>query len=265
MYHLPAISERESGEAEEDTRASTMDIDNPPSLLLRPGQTVDHGTCTGDLDDILFRYGCTAIVQTDISLMTRRQCKVAISALKWYVRGLQFYIPQARLARIALHDIYDAPDLTKLTHDLEVLQTQNEELVQHLVNFRKQIEEQTETIYNLSTERRNLINMKDTLNREIEAAKQREKEALAAVGRMDEVRSETADFVLRDTDGSVLFDERLLPSNSETIVQILKDGAMTTYNVYTDANEFMAARQEVASMRNVKLQAGPSFVRPGSC
>ncbi|EFO62528.1 Hypothetical protein GLP15_4881 [Giardia lamblia P15] len=246
-------------ETDDTMNGSTCIIDPSIAVSLHCGSTVDRATCTGELDCLPFLRGTTAVVQTEIALHTKSQCQIYIPIIKQYAKSIAkgTYIYD----RPSYHDTVEPMlDPVKLSYDVDVLKEQNEEFLRRIVEMQTEIDKHTRTIYHLALEKQRLVAVEEDLRTQLKQTSKGEGTALPA---SQTPPFEPPEFVLRDINGDILFDERLLPPDSETLLYVVKGGdKVVTYHIFTDIDEFLSLKKQRIPSRNVKLQIGPSCLHP---
>lgn len=238
---------------------STYAIDPSIALSLRYGSTVDRGTCTGELDYLSFMKGTTVVVQTDIALHTRSQCQTYIPVIKRYAKSLSKGTYGCTIPS-NYEDIDALSDPVKLSYDVDILKRQNKEFLSRIIELQTELDKHSRTIYHLSLEKQRLAAIEEDLRAQLKRVSEGTRTTPSI---QHNPLNEPAEFVLRDINGEVLFDERSLPSNSETLLHVVKGGdRLVTYHIFTDIDEFISIRKQQTHSRNVKLQIGPSSLHP---
>ncbi|ESU39634.1 Hypothetical protein DHA2_151198 [Giardia duodenalis] len=238
---------------------STCVIDPSIAVSLHCGSTVDKATSTGELDRLPFLRGTTAVVQTEIALHTKSQCQIYIPIIKQYAKSIAK--DAYRYDRSFYCDTVEpALDPIKLSYDVDVLKEQNEEFLRRIVEMQTEIDKHARTIYQLALEKQRLMAVEEDLRAQL---KQTSEGGSAAPPTSQTLPFGPTEFVLRDINGDILFDERLLPPDSETLLYVVKGGdRLVTYHIFTDIDEFLSLKKQQISSRNVKLQIGPSCLHP---
>lgn len=238
---------------------STYAIDPSIALSLRCGSTVDRATCTGELDYLPFMRGTTVVVQTDIALHTKSQCQTYIPVIKQYAKSLT----KSTYGCVRPSNYEDADallDPVKLSYDVDMLKRQNEEFLSRIVELQTELDKHSRTIYHISLEKQRLTAIEEDLRAQLKRVSGGE---IIAPSASQKILNEPPEFVLRDINGETLFDERLLPPDSETLLHVVKGGdRLVTYHIFTDIDEFISLRKQQVHSRNVKLQIGPSCLHP---
>ena len=239
---------------------STYAIDPSIAVSIHCGPTVDRATCTGELDCLPFLRGTTVVVQTEIALHTKSQCQMYIPVIKQYAksiaRGTYGYSGSS-----SYEDAELLADPVKLSYDVDVLKRQNEEFLRRIIELQAGLDKHARTIYHLSLEKQRLVAVEEDLRAQLRQVSEGGNNALSMP---QKATCESSEFVLRDINGNVLFDERLLPPDSETLLHVVKGcDRVVTYHIFIDIDDFLSLRKHRTHSRNVKLQIGLSCLNPG--